>query len=71
MAYNSFFNQKVDTGLNGVHSWFGINLNIGVQYIAQICFAMFCNLAKIAHPADLEIYLYDMSFLLSYIDDIY
>ena len=57
MEYNCF-NKTVDNGLNGVLSWFGINLKISFQYIAQICFAMFCNLANISHPADLEIYFF-------------
>ena len=32
--------------------WFGMNLMVSLQDIAQ---NMFCNLAKISHPADLEI----------------
>ena len=48
----TFFNQKFDSGVNEVLSRFGINLMVGFQYIKQ---NMFCNLAKILHPADLEI----------------
>ena len=49
---NTFFNQKFDNGVNEVLSWFGINLIVSFPDNAQ---NMFCNLAKISHPADLEI----------------
>ena len=48
----TFFNQKLDNGLNEGLSWFGINLTISFQNITQ---NMFCILTKISHPADLEI----------------
>ena len=48
-----FFNQTFDNGMNEGLSWFGINLIISFQDITQ---NMFCNLAKISHPADLEIW---------------
>ena len=51
MTY-TFFNRKFDNGVNEVFSGFGIILVIGFQYITQ---NMFCNVAKISHPADLEI----------------
>ena len=51
MTY-TYFNQKFDDGVNEVLSWFGINLMVSFQDISQ---NMFCNLAKISHPADLEI----------------
>ena len=48
MTY-TFFNQKIDNGVNDGLSWFGINLMVNFQDITQ---NIFCNLAKIAHPAD-------------------
>ena len=51
MTY-TFFNQKFDNGVNEWLSWFHINLIVSFQDITQ---NMFCNLAKISHPADLEI----------------
>ena len=51
MTY-TFFNQKFDNGVNEGLGWFGINLMVSFQHIAQ---NMFCNLAKISHPADFEI----------------
>mgnify|MGYP001793699002 len=51
MTY-TYFNQKFDDGVNEGLSWFGINLMVSFQDISQY---MFCNLAKISHPADLEI----------------
>ena len=48
-----FFNQWFDHGVNEVLSWFGINLMVSFQDTTQ---NMFCNLAKISHPADLGIY---------------
>ena len=51
MVY-TIFNQKVDNAMNEGLSWFGINLVVSFQDITQ---NMFCNLAKISHPADLEI----------------
>ena len=68
MTY-TFFDQKFDSGVNEVLSWFGINLMVSFQDITQ---NMFCNLAKISHPADLVIYykcISTWSLLLSYIDD--
>ena len=47
-----FFNINFDKGVNEMLSWFGINLVVSFQDIAQ---NMFCNLAVIPHPADLEI----------------
>ena len=51
MTY-TFFNQKFDKSVNFGLSWFGINLMVIFQDIAQ---NMFCNLVKISHPAALEI----------------
>ena len=51
MAY-TFFHQKFDNGTNIGLSWFGINLVVIFKFITQ---NMFCNLATISHPADLEI----------------
>ena len=52
MTY-TFSNQKFDNRVNKLLSWFGINLMVSFQDITQ---NMFCKLAKISHPADLEIY---------------
>ena len=52
MTY-TFFNQMLDNCVNKLLSWFGINLMVSFQDITQ---NMFCKLAKISHPADLEIY---------------
>ena len=46
----TFFNQKFDNGVNEGLSWFGINIVVSSQDITQ---NIFCNLAKISHPADL------------------
>ena len=51
MTY-TFFNSKIDSGVNEGLSWFGINLVVSFQDFTQ---NMFCNLAKISHPVDLEI----------------
>ena len=51
MTY-TFFNQMSDTGVNKGLSWFVINLMVSFQ---DITLNMFCNLAKISLPADLEI----------------
>ena len=51
MTY-TFFNQKCDNGVNDTLSWLFIYLMFSFQYITQ---NMFCNMAKISHPADLEI----------------
>ena len=51
MAY-TIFNQKLDNAMNEGISWFGIILVVSFQDITQ---NKFCNLAKIPHPADLEI----------------
>ena len=51
MTY-TFFNQKCDNGVNDTLSWFFIYLMFSFQDITQ---NMFCNMAKISHPADLEI----------------
>ena len=52
MTYN-FFNKTFDNGVNEAISRFGINLMVSFQDITQ---NMFCKLAKISHPTDLEIY---------------
>ena len=54
MTY-TFFNHKFHNGVNEVLSWFGINLMVIFQGIAQ---NFFCNLAVISHPDDLEIILF-------------
>ena len=56
MTY-TFFNQKFDKGVNEGLNRFGINLMVSFQDITQ---NMFCNLAKISHPADLEIGLFNL-----------
>ena len=56
MTY-TFFNQKFDNGVNEGLGWFGINLMVNFQHIAQ---NIFCNLAKISHPADFEICLFNL-----------
>ena len=56
MTY-TFFNQKFDNGVNEVLGWFGNNLMVSYQDITQ---NMFCILAKISHPADLEIYYFKL-----------
>ena len=56
MTY-TFFNRKFANGVNEVLRWFGINLMASFQDITQ---NMFCNLAKISHPADLEIYYFNL-----------
>ena len=38
-------------------SWFGFNIMVSFQNITQ---NMFCNLAKISHPAELEIYYFNL-----------
>ena len=48
----AFFNRKLDDGVNDVLSWFGINLMVCFQ---DKPWGMFCNLAKVSHPAELEI----------------
>ena len=48
----TFFIEESDNGVNEVLSWFGITQMGSFQDITQ---SMFCNLAKISHPADLEI----------------
>ena len=67
MTY-TFFNQKIDNGVNEGLSWFGINLMVGFQHITQ---NMFYNLAKISHPAILTLKIANSTWssLLSYIDD--
>ena len=49
MTY-TFFNSKIDSGVNEGLSWFGINLMVSFQDITR---NMFCNLAKNSHLADL------------------
>ena len=49
---HTFCNQKIDNGVNEGVSWFEINLILSFIDIAQ---NMFCNFAKISHPADLVI----------------
>ena len=56
MTY-TFFNQKFDNGMNEVLSWFGIIWMVSFQDITH---NMFCNLSKISHPADLEIYYFNL-----------
>ena len=56
MTY-TFFNRKLANGVNDALSWFGINLLASFQDITQ---NMFCNLAKISHPADLQIYYFNL-----------
>ena len=56
MTY-TFFNQKFDNGMNEVLSWFGIIWMVSFQDITQ---NMFCNLSIISHPADLEIYYFNL-----------
>ena len=51
-----FSNQKFDNGVNEGLSWWGINLMVSFQDLTQ---NMFCNLAKISQPADLEISLFN------------
>ena len=45
-----FFNQKFDSGMYEVLSWFGINLMVSFHVF------IFCNLTDISHPADLDIF---------------
>ena len=47
----TFFSQKFYNGVTEALSWCSINLEAIFQDITQ---NMFCNLAKISHPADLE-----------------
>ena len=56
MTY-TFFNQKIDNGMNEVLSWFGINGMVSFQDITQ---NIFCILSKIPHRADLEIYYFNL-----------
>ena len=56
MTY-TFFNQKFDIAVNEVLSWFDINLMVSFHDITQ---NIFCTLAKISHPADLEIYYFNL-----------
>ena len=56
MTY-TFFHQKFDYVVNEVLGWFGNNLMVSYQDITQ---NMFCILAKISHPADLEIYYFKL-----------
>ena len=51
MTY-TFFDQRFDNGVNEGLSWFGINPIVSSQDMTR---NMFCNLANISHPADLEI----------------
>ena len=53
----ALFNLKFDCGVNEGISWFGINLLVCFQDITH---NMFCILAKISHPADLEIYYFNL-----------
>ena len=48
----TFFDRKFDNGVNDGLSWFRINLIVSFKDITT---NMFCNLAKISHPADLKI----------------
>ena len=52
--------------MNEVLSWYEINLMVSFHDITQ---NMFCNLANISHPTDLEIYYFNFELvILSYID---
>ena len=51
MTY-TFFNQRFDNGVNDGLSRFAINLMVCFHDIKQ---NMFCNLAKISNPDDLEV----------------
>ena len=51
MTY-TFLNQKFDNAVIKGLSWFGINLMASSQDIPQ---SVFCDLAIISHPTDLEI----------------
>ena len=53
----ALFNLKFDCGVNEGISWFGITLLVSFQYITH---NMFCILAKISHPADLEISYFNL-----------
>ena len=52
-----FPSKKSDNGVDEVLSWLGINLMVSFQDIIQ---NMFCNLAKISHLVDLEIYFFNL-----------
>ena len=56
MTY-TFFDRKLDNGVNEGHSWFGINLTASLQDITQ---NILCKSAKISHPADLEIFYFHL-----------
>ena len=56
MTY-TFFHLKFANGVNKVLSWFGINVMASFQDNTQ---NMFCNLAKISHPADLQNYYFNL-----------
>ena len=53
MTY-TFSNRKFASGVN---DWFSINLMASFQDIIQ---NMFCNVAKISHPADLQICYFNL-----------
>ena len=53
----TFFNRKFAISVNGVLGWFGINLMASFQDITQ---NIFCNLARISHQADLQIYYFNL-----------
>ena len=48
-----FLNRKFANGVYEVLCWFGTNLIVSFQEISQI---IFCNLAKVSDPAELQIY---------------
>ena len=56
MTYTTF-NQRFYNGVNEVLSWFGITLMVSFQDITQNLFRI---LGKTSHPADLEIYYFNV-----------
>ena len=56
MTY-TLFNQQFDYSVNEVLSCFGIYLMVSLQDITQ---SMFWILAKLSHPADLEIHYFNL-----------
>ena len=56
MTY-TFFDQRFDNGVNEGVSWFVINLMVSFHNLRQ---NIFCNLAKISNPDDLEICYFNL-----------
>ena len=56
MTY-TLFHQKFDHDMNEGLGWFRINLMVSFQ---DITLNMFCKLAKISHPTDLESCLFKL-----------